>query len=187
MNDDDEVIMLTKRYLIVALACFPFLPKIAFTGTTKQTPIKTTITKPKSGVSKSPLKANSKSQISTKDTNKKPKSFKLTFDKTTNTWTTPAGLKYGQGSMQGNYIKHVLEYAVSNPNKTTHPAVFNVSRKKVLELVDEAWLAKGSPLPNDPGVYIVSVKRVIGTAGETKIKISVRPGTNEIVTVNPIP
>ena len=133
------------------------------------------------------LKANPQSQVSTDVANKKTRAFKLTYDKTSNTWTTPAGLKYGQGSKQGNHVKHVLEYAVSNSDKKPHPSVFNVSRKEILELIDEAWLAKGSPLQGNPGVYIVPMKRVIGTVGETRIEISVRPGTNEIITVKPLP
>ena len=71
-----------------------------------------------------------------------------------------------------------------NPSKTTH-SVFSVDRKEVLGVVDEAWRAKGSPLPNDPGAYVVSMGRTIGTAGETNIKIIVRPGTNQIITAYP--
>jgi hypothetical protein len=52
-----------------------------------------------------------------------------------------------------------------------------VDRKEVLGVVDEAWRAKGSPLPNDPGAYVVSMGRTIGTA--------VRPGTNQIITAYP--
>jgi hypothetical protein len=40
-------------------------------------------------------------------------------------------------------------------------------------------------LPNDPGAYVVSMGRTIGTAGETNIKIIVRPGTNQIITAYP--
>ncbi|PTT88188.1 hypothetical protein DBR42_10270, partial [Pelomonas sp. HMWF004] len=117
--------------------------------------------------------------------NSAPVTAELTFDKATRTWTTPAGIDYGPGSVDGNRVKHVLEHAEPNPNKTTH-TVFNVERKEVLGLVDEAWLAKSNPLPNDPGAYVVPMGRVIGTAGETSIKIIVRPGTNKIITAYPI-
>ncbi|XQA72256.1 VENN motif pre-toxin domain-containing protein [Xanthomonas sacchari] len=110
---------------------------------------------------------------------------KLTFDKATRTWTTPAGLEYGQGSVHGNRIKHVLDHAVPNPNKTTH-SVFNVDRKQVLGLIDQAWLTKGSPVPGDPGAYIVPMGRVVGTSGEQNIKIIVRPGTNKVITAYPV-
>lgn len=86
--------------------------------------------------------------------------------------------------MHGNRVKHVLDHAVPNPAKTTH-SVFNVDKSKVLGLVDEAWLAKGSPHPDDPGAYIVPMGRAIGTAGEANIKIIIRPGTNKIITAYP--
>ncbi|MFC7519088.1 RHS repeat-associated core domain-containing protein, partial [Herbaspirillum sp. GCM10030257] len=108
-------------------------------------------------------------------------STQLTFDKKSHTWTTPAGLDYGLGSVHRNRIKHILDHAVPNPSKTTH-SVFNVERKEILGLVDEAWSTKGKPLANDPGAYIVPMGRVIGTAGERNLKIIVRPGTNQIIT-----
>ncbi len=113
--------------------------------------------------------------------NSAPKAVELTFDKGTRTWTTPAGIDYGPGSVHGNRVQHVLDHAVPNPNKTTH-SVFNVERKEVLGLIDEAWLKKGNPLPNDPGAYVVPMGRIIGTGGENGIKIIVRPGTNKIIT-----
>ena len=81
-------------------------------------------------------------------------------------------------------MQHVLDHTVPNPSKTTH-SVFNVDRKEVLGLVDEAWLAKGNPLLNDPGTYIVPMGRTVGTAGESNVKIIVRPGTNKIITAFP--
>ncbi|WVK92790.1 hypothetical protein SA496_24250 [Pseudomonas sp. JS3066] len=109
----------------------------------------------------------------------------LKFDKTTRSWTTPAGLDYGQGSIHGNRVKHVLDHAAPNPNKTTH-SVFNVDRKEVLGLIDQAWLKKGGSVSGDPGAYIVPMGRAIGTAGETSIKIILRPGTNKIITAYPV-
>jgi filamentous hemagglutinin len=117
-------------------------------------------------------------------TNSVPKSVELSFDKGTRTWTTPAGVDYGPGSVHGNRVNHVLDHAAPNPAKTTH-SVFNVERGQVLGLVDEAWIAKGNPLPNDLGAYIVPMGRAIGTAGETNIKIIIRPGTNKIITAYP--
>ncbi|MBX8487687.1 DUF637 domain-containing protein [Pseudomonas cichorii] len=109
----------------------------------------------------------------------------LTFDKATRTWTTPAGLDYGQGSVQGNRVLHVLEHAKPNPAKTTH-SVFSMDRKEILGAVDEAWLKKGSPVIGDPGAYVVPMGRAIGTSGETSIKIIVRPGTNQVITAYPV-
>ena len=111
--------------------------------------------------------------------------LELAFDKATRTWTTPAGLDYGQGSAQGNRVLHVLEHARPNPAKTTH-SVFSMDRKEILGAVDEAWLKKGSPVVGDPGAYVVPMGRVIGTSGETSIKIIVRPGTSKVITAYPI-
>lgn len=109
----------------------------------------------------------------------------LTFDKATRIWTTPAGLEYGQGSVQGNRVLHVLEHAEPNPAKTTH-SVFSMDRKEILGAVDEAWLKKGSPVVGDPGAYVVPMGRAIGTSGETSIKVIVRPGTNQVITAYPV-
>lgn len=111
---------------------------------------------------------------------------KLVFDPETKSWTSTGGLIYGQGSQHGNRVKHVLDHLVPNPKKTTH-SIFNVDRTKLIGLLDEAWAKKGVPLPNDPGAYIIDMGRVIGTGGETKIKIVVRPGTNQVITAYPFP
>lgn len=111
--------------------------------------------------------------------------LQLTYNKATRTWTTPAGLDYGRGTRQGNRFKHVLEHAEPNPNKTTH-TVFSMDRKDILGVVDEAWMKKGSPVVGDPGAYVVPMGRVVGTAGETNIRVIVRPGTNEILSAYPV-
>lgn len=64
--------------------------------------------------------------------------------------------------------------------------MFNVDATKTLALVDEAWLMKGNPLANDPGAYIVPMGRVVGTNGETAIRIVVKPGTSEVITAYPV-
>ncbi|MNZ96917.1 hypothetical protein D3C78_1161340 [compost metagenome] len=118
-------------------------------------------------------------------TGKATGAVELTFDKATRTWTTPAGLDYGQGSVQGNRVLHVLEHADPNPAKTTH-SVFSMDRKEILGAVDEAWLKKSSPVVGDSGAYVVPMGRAIGTLGETNIKIIVRPGTNQVITAYPV-
>lgn len=52
--------------------------------------------------------------------------------------------------------------------------------------MDEAWAMRGNPLANDPGAFIVNMGRTIGTAGETAVKIVVKPGTSEILTAYPV-
>jgi hypothetical protein len=63
---------------------------------------------------------------------------------------------------------------------------FNVSGNELIALVDEAWLMKGSPVPFDLGAYVIDMKRIIGTNGESVIKIIVKPGTAEIKTAYPV-
>jgi hypothetical protein len=113
-----------------------------------------------------------------------PKGMKLTYDAASKSWTTPSGLIYGQGSKHGNRVMHVLDHATVNLKKKMH-SVFNVDRSKVLRLVDEAWIKRGSPLTGDAGAYIIPMGRTVGTAGETSIKIVVRPGTSEVITAFP--
>ena len=72
-----------------------------------------------------------------------------------------------------------------NPAKTTH-SVFSMDRKKIVGVVDEAWLKKGSPVVVDPGAYVVPMGRPIGPSGETNIKVIVRPGTNQVITAYPV-
>jgi len=110
---------------------------------------------------------------------------KLTYNKETKSWTSSGGLEYTQGSVHGNRVKHVLDHTKPNPNKPTH-SVFNVDKTKLLELVDEAWSKKGTHVPGDSGAYIIPMGRIVGTEGETAIKIVVRPGTNKVITSYPV-
>jgi len=112
--------------------------------------------------------------------------LKLGYDKRTGSWSTPNGLSYGQGSAHGNRVKHLLEHESPNSRKSAH-SVFCVCKKGgSLDLVDEAWANRGRPLATDPGAYVVPMGRVVGTAGETNIKIITRPGTNDVITAYPV-
>ena len=84
-------------------------------------------------------------------------------------------------------MKHVLAHETSNSGKPLH-TVFKVRfRGESLYLVDEAWLKKGLPEVGDPLAYIVPMGRVVGTNGETKIRLIVTlPGTNWIATAYPV-
>jgi filamentous hemagglutinin len=87
--------------------------------------------------------------------------------------------------VHGNRVKHVLDHLVPNASKPTH-SIFNVTREKLVGLLDEAWLKKGSPITGDPGAYLIDMGRVIGANGERFIKIIVKPGTNNVITAYPI-
>ncbi len=64
--------------------------------------------------------------------------------------------------------------------------LFNVSRDKIISLIDEAWSMKKNSLPHDPGAYVIDMQKIIGINGECAIKIIVKPGTSEIKTAYPI-
>lgn len=115
-----------------------------------------------------------------------PKIPKLTYDPATQSWRSQSGLVYGQGSVHGNRVKHVMEHLKPDPSKPLH-TVFNVEKSKLIDLLDEAWGQRGLPLPNDPNAYIIHMGRGIGTAGETAIRVIVKPGTSEVITAFPIP
>lgn len=102
-----------------------------------------------------------------------------------NTWESSGGLIYGPDKMLGNRVQHVLAHTFPNPSKRVH-SVFSVEKSEVLGLVDEAWRMKGTALPGDPGTFVVSIGRTVGTTGETGVKIIVRPGTNQIITAYPV-
>ncbi|MEK4500021.1 hypothetical protein NYE55_15130 [Bacillus sp. FSL R12-0069] len=64
--------------------------------------------------------------------------------------------------------------------------MFNVDKTKLLELLDEAWSKKGASVPNDPGAFIIPMGRVVGTEGETGIRLVVESRTNKVVTAYPV-
>ncbi len=103
-----------------------------------------------------------------------------------NEWQSPGNLIYGCDKKFGNNFHHVLSHTVPNPAKELH-TVFSVSKDKIVELIDEAWALKENPLVSDPVVYIVNMKRAIGTNGETAIRIVVKKAeTAEIKTAYPV-
>ena len=110
---------------------------------------------------------------------------KLNYNKETRSWTSSGGLEYTQGSVHGNRVKHVLDHTKPNPNKPTH-SVFNVDKTKLLELLDEAWSKKGASIPVNSRASDIPMGRVIGTEGETAIRLVVEPGTNKVITAYPV-
>lgn len=78
-----------------------------------------------------------------------------------------------------------MEHLTPNPAKKLH-GVFNVQRSDVIGLVDDAWVRRGASIPNDPGAFVIPMGKTVGTAGETSIKIIVKPGRSEIITAYPV-
>lgn len=111
------------------------------------------------------------------------KDLKLIGD---NIWQSPAGIIYGKDRKFGNTINHMLAHMTPNSMKKNH-TVFNISKDKIMNLIDEAWVLKTEPLLSDTRAYVVDMKRVVGTNGETAIRIVVQePGTNKLITAYPV-
>ncbi|MCG8117523.1 MAG: pretoxin, partial [Candidatus Thiodiazotropha endolucinida] len=67
-------------------------------------------------------------------------------------------------------------------------SVFNVDRKEVLGLVDEAWRSRDGPGTlgtNGNRVWTIDMKRVIGTRGERSIRLVIKDGTLNVITAYP--
>ncbi|NBI30727.1 RHS repeat domain-containing protein [Chengkuizengella marina] len=101
-----------------------------------------------------------------------------------NVFESSAGLIYGSDPKFGNRIGHVLAHGVADPSRPNH-TVFNVGSDNILGLLDEAWLMRGDPLKDDAAVYLIDVGRVIGTNGETTIRLVIKPNTTEVITAYP--
>jgi hypothetical protein len=113
----------------------------------------------------------------------------LTFDGK-DSWISEGGLIYGPDkgkSTFNNRVQHVFDHLNPNPQKPLQ-TVFSVDKKDLLPLLDEAWKNPiKQQVHGDPGAYIIDMRRVIGTAGEQKIRLVVKPGTSEIITAYPVP
>jgi len=99
-------------------------------------------------------------------------------------WKSNRGIIYEAEKQFGNRVKHVLAHTTPNPLKTKH----SVSRNQVIGLVDEAWTRRvGSGVLIGPNrVWEVDIGRVVGTLGETRMRLVVREGTMKIITAFPI-
>lgn len=110
-----------------------------------------------------------------------------------NVYQSPGGLIYGPGSQHGHRFTHVVQHAVADPTKKVHGVFATTSDNllglgdEITGLVDEAWALRTSPVPGDPGRFIIPMGREVGTAGERSITIIVRPGTSEVITAFPSP
>ena len=114
-------------------------------------------------------------------------SNKLTYNKKDETWTSNEGLIYGQDSKYGNRVKHVLAHTSSNSAKKIH-SVFNSDRSEVIGLIDEAWSNRGIGYMQGGGntAYDIFMERIVGTNGETSIRIVTKGVSNKIITSFPI-
>ncbi len=117
------------------------------------------------------------------------------------TWESAGGLRYVGRDPQGlTRISHVLRHATDDPTRPKH-GVFDVERKGVLEVVDEAWLRiqkqgiQGVTKGNRTS-FTVDMGRRIGYSGGqagvvagkpalTRVQIIVEKGTANVITAYP--
>jgi len=113
---------------------------------------------------------------------------KLAFDPATKSWTSAGGLVYGQGSAHGNRVNHVLDHCLPNLTKSTH-SVFSVGRTKLIGMIDEAFAKRGAGVLQSNGnrMFEIDMGRVIGSIGETRLRLIIQDCTNNLVTAFPIP
>ena len=118
------------------------------------------------------------------------------YDSYIKKFKSPAGIIYNHHDdiNYANRVLHVMEHS-QEMNKISGKSLFRVSKEEILPLIDEAWSMRGHPLPypsaqnhlNDN--YIIDfakLNRIIGLDNqETKLIISVRKGTSELVTSYP--
>jgi RHS repeat-associated protein len=99
-------------------------------------------------------------------------------------YESPAGLRYGTGSVHGHRLSHVLQHAFENPEKPIH-SVWSGGSSEVFQTIDEAWMMRGNAVLGDDGKFVVPMGRPIGTNGETGVTIIVKPGTSDVITAFP--
>ena len=87
---------------------------------------------------------------------------------------SPAGLRYGPDPQFGNRAEHVLSHTRPDVTKPVH-SVFSGPADDVFQLLDEAWKnpKKLQPDPADPRRWEIAMGRVIGTNGESSLRIIV--------------
>ncbi|SMR83581.1 RHS repeat-associated core domain-containing protein [Aliiroseovarius halocynthiae] len=100
-------------------------------------------------------------------------------------YQSPEGVIYGPDRKFGNRIAHVMAHTAPDPSKPKHSVFSTKTLDGVMGLVDEAWAARGNHVPGDPGAFIVSMGRQVGTMGETSLKVVVEANTSRLITAHP--
>ena len=107
-------------------------------------------------------------------------------------WQSPEGLVFdvAPNNRQGHRLSHVFTHTVPgwNGRLQADHSVFTAARQDILPLLDQAWKNRPAVNPNDPGAFLIDMgNQVVGTTGEKKILIIVKPNTGEIITAYPQP
>lgn len=95
-----------------------------------------------------------------------------------NTWESYGGLIYGKDT--GAYPNKVVRVI-------SHYNMYSVTKSEITAIIDEAWNSDNKVEDlNNAGTYYIDMNRVIGSNGETTMKIIVKRGTNEVVDCYPV-
>jgi hypothetical protein len=86
---------------------------------------------------------------------------------------------------QGHSLSHIFAHTVPNFKPGQH-SVFSFDRGDLLPNLKEAWLNKTIVDPDDAFGWEIDMGRVIGSEGQTKIRIIVNPTTKQIITAYPV-
>ena len=109
-----------------------------------------------------------------------------------NSWTSPAGLYYGPDPSHrfASRIDHVMAHTKPDPSKLRHSLFIASDRQAVLQLIDEAWRARGPPRREGGvygrDVYDIAMGRPVGRQGQTGLRIVVERESADIVTAYPV-
>ena len=118
-----------------------------------------------------------------------PRLHTLIYNRTQKIWISARGLVYGQGSAHGNRVKHVLDHLVARPSKRIH-TIFTCTKNQLFALIDKAWISRigSGNFSRGKHTFIVEMGKVIGTAGETSIKLVVKyiNGKPHVITAYPV-
>lgn len=102
-------------------------------------------------------------------------------------YLSTAGLKYGPGSIDNHRLMHVMQHATDNLDKPVH-GVFNVEKKEILILLDEAWemaQKRGPPQvkkenQGERTTYTIDMGKTVGYVGGQVGKRKNRPKCRKI-------
>ena len=107
-------------------------------------------------------------------------------------YVSPAGLRYGDDPSPrfATRIDHIMAHTQMDAQAKKHSVFLVKEKQALLDLLDEAWKKRGTPLLQDGkrprDAYDIEMGRVIGTKGQRFLRIITEAGTADIVTAYPV-
>lgn len=135
----------------------------------------------KPSVGKTPTASPANNEVSTREIQD------ILASDTRRVYTSPAGLRYTGGSLQGHRLKHLMTHARDKPNRQGQHGVFDSDdAAEIVALVDEAYLqaqtGRDTRVQNEDEriVYDVNLRRRIGYIGGTSGNRKNRPTAKHV-------